>query len=120
MFLGQQFPARIGSKINEENEEDEIYYEYWENGASRKIRKLKQALRKSNKKLKGMKEAKCQKRKNKKESKMKKTIPQKLNKDPYIAGAIHTDPEVLPKSILKRHNARYPYNTTADTINDIH
>ena len=25
----------------------------------------------------------------------------------------------LPKSILKRHNARYPYNTTADTINDI-
>ena len=38
----------------------------------------------------------------------------------YIAGAIHTDPEVLPKSILKRHNAKYPYNTTADTINDIH
>ena len=51
---------------------------------------------------------------------MKKSIPQKLNKDFYIAGAIHTDPEVLPKSILKRHNARYPYNTTADTINDIH
>ena len=81
---------------------------------------MKQALRKSNKKLKGMKEAKCQKRKNKKESKIKKTIPQRLNKDPYVAGAIHTDPEVLPRSILKRHNARYPYNTTADTINDIH
>ena len=51
---------------------------------------------------------------------MKKTIPQKLNKYPYVAGAIHTDPEILPKSILKRHNARYPYNTAADTINDIH
>ena len=50
---------------------------------------MKQALRKSNKKLKGMKEAKCQKRKTKKESKIKKTIPQKLNKDPYVAGAIH-------------------------------
>ena len=120
MFLGQQFPAVIGSKTNEENEEDEIYYEYWENNASRKIGKLKQALRKSNNKLKGMKEPKCQKRKNKKESQVKKTIPQKLDKDPYVAGAIHTDPEVLPRSILKRHNARYPYNTTAGTINDIH
>ena len=50
----------------------------------------------------------------------RKTIPQRLNKDPYVAGAIHTDPEISPKSILKRHNARYPYNTTADTISDIH
>ena len=57
MFLGQQFPARIGSKTNEENE-DEIYYEYWEKSASIKIRKLKQALRKSNKKLKGKKRGK--------------------------------------------------------------
>ena len=120
MFLGQQFPATVGSKTNEENEEDEIYFEYLENNASRKITRLKHTLRKSNKKLKGMKEAKHHKRKNKRESKIKKTIPQKLNKDPYVVGAIHTDPEVLPESIPKRHNARYPYNTTADTINDIH
>ena len=65
MFLGQQFPAIVGSKTNEEMEEDEIYYEYWENNASRKIRGLKQDLRKSNNKLKGMKEAKHHKRKNK-------------------------------------------------------
>ena len=66
---------------------------------------MKQTLRKSGKK--------------KKVTKVKRTLPQRLNKDPYVAGAIHTDPEVLPKSILKRHNERYPYNTTADTISDI-
>ena len=99
---------------------NEIYYENWDSNAARKIRGLKQALRKTNHKLKGMKEAKHQKRKNRRESKTKRTVPQRLNKDPYVAGAIHTDPEVLPKSILKRHNERYPYNTTADTISDIH
>ena len=119
MFLGQQFPTTVTPKANKEIEENEIYYEDWESSAARKIRGLKQALRKSNNKLKGMKKAKCQKRKDRKESKAKRTVPQRLNKDPYVAGAIHTDPEVLPKSILKRHNERYPYNTTADTMSDI-
>ena len=45
-FLGQQFPARVGSRTNEENEEDEIYYEYWENSASRKIRKIEAGIEK--------------------------------------------------------------------------
>ena len=80
-----------------------------------KIRGLKQALRKANKKRRALKKANKKKRK---DSKAKRKIPQKLNKDPCVAGAIHTDPEVLPKSILKRHNERYPYNSTADTIND--
>ena len=44
----------------------------------------------------------------------------RYNKNPYVAGAIHTNPEVLPKSILKRHNERYPYNTTADSRLDLH
>ena len=67
----------------------------------------------------GMKQSPKKSGKKKKVNKVKRTVPQRLNKDPYVAGAIHTDPEVLPKSILKRHNERYPYNTTADTISDI-
>ena len=120
IFIGQQYPATVTPRANEEIEENEMYYENWNSSAARKIKGLKQALRKSNNKLKGMKEAKHQKRRNRRESKAKRTVPQKLNKDPYVAGAIHTDPEVLSKSILKRHNERYPYNTTADTISDIY
>ena len=41
-------------------------------------------------------------------------------KNPYISGTIHTNPEHLPRSVLRRHNERYPYNTTADSHSDLH
>ena len=110
IFLGQQLPATVLLK------ETEVYYEEWDNKEQGKIRGLKQALRKANKKRRALKKANKKKRK---DSKARRTVPQKLNEDLCAAGAIHTDPEVLHKSILKRHNERYPYNSTSDTINDI-
>ena len=44
----------------------------------------------------------------------------RFGKDPFISATVHTDPELCPISILKRHNSRYPYNTTADSFNDLH
>ena len=92
IFLGQQLPASVAPR------ETGIEQEEWNKMMKRQKRGLKQYLRKTNKK--------------KKVSKVKRKFPQKLNKDIYVAGAIHTDPDVLPRSILKMHNERYPYNTT--------
>ena len=55
--------------------------------------------------------------------KSNRTYPRRLNrfgKDPFISSTVHTDPELCPKSILKRHNSTYPYNITADSLNELH
>ena len=56
-------------------------------------------------------------------AKSNRTHPRRLDrfgKDPFISATVHTDPELCPISILKRHNSTYPYNTTADSLNELH
>ena len=55
--------------------------------------------------------------------KSNRTHPRRLDrfgKDPFISTTIHTDPELCPRAILKIHNTTYPYNSTADSLNDLH
>ena len=55
--------------------------------------------------------------------KSNRTHPRRLDrfgKDPFISATVHIDPEFCPRAILKIHNTNYPYNTTADSMNDLH
>ena len=55
--------------------------------------------------------------------KSNRTHPRRLDrfgKDPFISATVHTNPELCPRAILKIHNTSYPYNTTADSMNDLH